>query len=322
MNEPPIAILLGCVFALAAVGSPELLADEQVRPGLVKIPIAIPKGMENTPVEFQGRRLLLMNRRDDAKVNTDGYVDSMSGYVVDLQTGEELAQFAQGFSFVSGIVDGTRLHAFASRGTNHDWFQDIRHFWTDDLVSWREEPAVKNFPDEHLFNTSVCRDDEGFVMAYESDKPLQFCFRFARSTDLSHWESVPGLVFCGDGAEYSACPCIRYFAPYYYVIYLHAAVDGHPGWISYLARSTDLATWQLSPLNPILEAGPGEGANNSDVDLIEFDGKTFLYYATGDQQTWCSLRMAMYPAPMREFFESWFPEGNGFREISARVESK
>ncbi len=58
----------------------------------------------------------------------------------------------------------------------------------------------------------------------------------------------------------------------YYVIYLHAAVPGHNGWISFLARSVDLETWELSPFNPILEAGPGEGINNSDVDLFEYRG--------------------------------------------------
>ena len=122
---------------------------------------------------------------------------------------------------------------------------------------------------EHLLNSSVCRDEQGYLMAYESDKPVAFCFKFARSKDLVTWEKIPGLVFRGTGNEYSACPVIRYIKPYYYVIYLHAAIPGHNGWVSFLARSKDLATWELSPKNPILEAGEGEGCNNSDVDLIE-----------------------------------------------------
>ena len=156
-------------------------------------------------------------------------------------------------------------------------------------------------------------------MAYESDKPVSFCFKFARSKDLSKWEKIPGLAFTGEKKEYSACPVIRYIKPYYYAIYLHAAIPGHNGWVSFLARSKDLATWQLSPHNPILEACKGEGSNNSDVDLIEIDGKTYVYYFTGDQQTWGNLQRAVYPGPMRAFFESYFPEGAAMTEVSARV---
>ena len=111
---------------------------------------------------------------------------------------------------------------------------------------------------------------------------------------------------------------IRYFAPYYYVIYLHAATEKHPGWISYVARSQDLATWELSPLNPILAADAGEGINNSDVDLFEWEGRTYLFYATGDQATWGAVRVAMYDGVMQQFFETCFPAGTKGIEVSAR----
>ena len=118
------------------------------------------------------------------------------------------------------------------------------------------------------------------------------------------------LLFAGvGGKQYSACPVIRYFAPHYYVIYLHAATSGHKGWLSFMARSRDLITWELSPQNPILEAGPGEGINNSDVDLFEWEGNTYIFYATGDQSSWSSLRVAMYSGSMQRFFESCFPPG-------------
>ena len=86
-------------------------------------------------------------------------------------------------------------------------------------------------------------------------------------------------------------------------------IQGHKGYVSFLARSKDLVTWELSPFNPILEAGPGEGINNSDVDLFEWDGRTYITYATGDQATWGSVRMAFYDGPMKEFFSSHFPAG-------------
>ena len=233
-------------------------------------------------------------------------------------TGEEVCRFGEGHSFANAFVNGPELHVFASEGTDRDWFQSLYHFSTSDLKTWKREPAIPREGDEHLFNASVCRDEQGFLMAYESNQPVQFCFKFARSRDLSQWEKVPGLVFTGVNHEYSACPVIRYFAPYYYVIYLHAAIPGHNGYVSFLARSKDLATWELSPFNPILEAGPGEGINNSDVDLFEWEGKTYITYATGDQATWGAVRPALYDGPMQEFFLGHFPAGMPMVKASAQ----
>ena len=85
-----------------------------------------------------------------------------------------------------------------------------------------------------------------------------------------------------------------------------------------MARSTDLETWELSSFNPVLEAETGEGKNNSDVDILEYKGKTYLYYATGDQETWSTMRVAMFDGTEKAFFEAYFPEGNPFVNISAK----
>lgn len=74
----------------------------------------------------------------------------------------------------------------------------------------------------------------------------------------------------------------------------------------------------LSPYNPILEAGEGEGINNSDVDLIEYEGRTYLYYATGDQATWATIRVAMYDGLMKTFYEKHFPQGSTFVKFSTK----
>ena len=290
------------------------------RPVLTKLPLALPKAMENTPVIWNGRPLHILNRRDDTKNGTDDYVKSMYLYAVDMDTGEEVTRFAEGHSFANAFVNGPDLHVFASEGTNRDWFQSLYHFSTRDLKTWTRAPAIEKEGDEHLFNASVCRDEKGFVMAYESNKPVAFCFKFARSTDLSKWEKVPGLTFTGVNHEYSACPVLRYFSPYYYVVYLHGFIPGHKGYVSFLARSKNLADWELSPFNPILEAGPGEGINNSDVDLFEWEGTTYLTYATGDQATWGAVRIALYDGPMQEFYASYFPSGVPTVKASAKTE--
>lgn len=305
-------------MAPPAMGS--VLVSPASRPVLTKLPMAFAKAMENTPVVFNGRPLHVLNRRDDTKNGTDDYTKSMYLYVVDMATGEELCRFGEGHSFANAFVDGSQLHVFASEGTNRDWFGSLYHFSTSDLTKWTRRPAIEREGDEHLFNASICRDEKGFLMAYESNKPVQFCFKFARSTDLSAWEKLPGLIFTGVNHEYSACPVIRYFSPYYYVIYLHAPIPAHSGYVSFLARSADLATWELSAFNPILEAGPGEGINNSDVDLFEWQGKTYLTYATGDQATWGAVRMALYDGPMQEFFARHFPTGVPTLKADARTE--
>ncbi|MBN1341305.1 MAG: hypothetical protein JXQ73_01420 [Phycisphaerae bacterium] len=320
-------LILALLFCLHASGTlrttPAAAAEKQVsapRPKLVKLPFAFGKGMENTPFVYEGRPLIAMNHRDDTKNNTDGYKKSMYLFIRDLQTGEEIGRFGEGHSFVSVFVNGKEVNVFASEGSNRDWFQSIYRFWSTDLKTWKRQLAIPLEGGEHLFNCSVCRDGQGYVMAYESNKPVQFCFKFARSKDLATWEKLGGLVFTGAKREYSACPVLRYFAPYHYVIYLHAAVPGHNGWVSFLARSKDLTTWELSPYNPILSAGTGEGKNNSDVDLFEWEGNTYLYYATGDQATWGAVRVAMFMGPMKAFFESHFPEGVGMIKVSAKAE--
>ncbi len=238
-----------------------------------------------------------------------------------MQTGKQVARFGQGHSFVSAYVNGDELNVFALEFTDFGRVMNstgIDRLTTTDLKNWKTEKIILPEGTEHLFNSSVCRDDKGYVMAYESDKPVQFCFKFASSTDLAKWDKIPGLAFTGEKHEYSACPLIRYFKPYYYVIYLHNKIAGHNGYISYLTRSKNLVDWELSSFNPILEATAGEGLNNSDVDILEYEGKTYLYYATGDQETWGTVRVAMYDGTEQSFFENHFPKNIPLTRLTAK----
>ena len=158
-------------------------------------------------------------------------------------------------------------------------------------------------------------------MAYESNKPVKWSFRFARSKDLSHWEKIPGVEFADvQGQTACANPAIRFFAPYYYVVYGIWRWKG-PGahyeyllpetkYVTAVARSKDLVTWEVSPTKgPLLDPTAGEGINNTDADLFEFEGNTYIYYATGDQSTWGTIRVAMYAGPMKQMLQGCFSEG-------------
>ncbi|MBN1341300.1 MAG: alpha-L-fucosidase [Phycisphaerae bacterium] len=287
-------------------------------PTLVKLPFSFPVGMENTPVVYEGRALLVNNSRPVKSTAKDMYL-----FIEDLTTGEEVTRFGQGFSFVSAIVVGKEMNVFATQygDTEAEWTKDIYRFWSTDLKTWKSELVLTRKGGEHFFNTSVCRDDHGYVMAYESNKPVQWCFRFARSKDLSRWEPIEGISFADlEGRTACGNPTLRYFAPYYYMIYGAWRYKG-PGlsyeyrlastkYVTLIARSKDLALWELSPTRyPMLDPGAGEGINNTDADLFECEGNTYVYYATGDQQTWGTIRVAMHPGAMKAFLESYFPEG-------------
>ncbi|MBX7258383.1 MAG: hypothetical protein K1Y02_18610, partial [Candidatus Hydrogenedentes bacterium] len=277
-------------------------------------------GMENTPVVFNGRLLLVDNHRPggfEAK-GKDAYL-----FIRDLVTGEELTRFGTGHSFVSAFVEGAELNVFATEFVSFGNVIDmkgINRFTTTDLKEWKQELALAPDGNEQFFNTSVCRDDQGYLMTYESSTPVQWCFRFARSKDLAHWERIPDLEFA-DVAGKTPCanPTIRFIAPYYYVMYgMHCYMPGlgehyayrlpETKYVTVVARSKDLAIWEVSPTrDAMLDPVTGEGINNTDADLFEYEGNTYVTYATGDQATWGTIRMAMYAGPMKEMFEKYFP---------------
>ena len=264
--------------------------------------------METTPIVFQGNRYLFESYRASPETT----YGNMYLQLKNLETGEYSNPFAYGFSLGCAFVSGNQINVFASDRTTDDWFHDIYRFTSTDGSTWTRSanPVVARDGGEHLLNCSVCQDDQGYLMAYESDSPRSFCFRFARSSDLSTWTKLDAPTFQGPGGnEYSACPCIRYSNGYYYVMYLaqNSVLNGQSGFATEMARSKDLVTWEFSDGNPILTPADGEGINNSDVDLFEYDGKTYVYYATGDQQTWVNVKCAVYDGSMSEFFGSYFP---------------
>ncbi|MBT6148167.1 MAG: hypothetical protein HOH74_22220 [Gemmatimonadetes bacterium] len=230
----------------------------------------------------------------------------------DAESGEELARFAEGYGLGCAIVtrslaSGERLHVFASQWGDGTW-NHVTRFSSDDLEDWTVSRVIEQQPGEHLFNTSVCAGPDGYVMAYESNDQTYpaFTVKFARSPNLEDWEEVPGVAFGQD--RYTACPCIRYEHGYYYMLYLEHRGPRH--WFeTYVARSRDLLTWELSSANPVLRAtGLDEGINASDPELVEMEGTTWVYFAVGDQLSWMNMKRATFNGDQRQFLEGWFVE--------------
>ena len=256
---------------------------------------------EVAPLVWKNRLALMKcNRPTSGGTKADYFLT-----LEDVETGRQLARFAEGYGLASAFVEGSTLYVFASQFAAGNW-NDVTAFKSKDLQHWTQKVAITQ-EKEHLFNSSVCRGKNGFVMAYESDDPKYrpFTVKFATSADLESWTRRPEAVFGAD--RYAACPCIRYVAGHYYLLYLEHRT---PRWFfeTYLARSQDLVHWELSAANPILTPGLNDGINASDPDIVEFRGQTYLYYSVGDQRTWSKLRRAIYPGPMRKLFEAYFAD--------------
>jgi len=257
---------------------------------------------EVTPFVWRERLCLL----ECIRPASGGTIEDYSLSLKYADTREEFARFAQGYGLGSLLVQGETIYAFASRWDNGDW-RDVTMFRSSDLEHWDAKLVVEG-ENEGIFNTSVCEGPDGFVMVYESNDPAYppFTVKLARSDDLETWEKLPEATFGTN--RYAACPCIRYAAGHYYVMYLERRT---PRWFfeTCVTRSADLKHWELSAANPILSpTGPDESINASDPDVVEWHGSTYLYFCVGDQRTWANVKRVMYPGTLQEFLESWFAQ--------------
>jgi hypothetical protein len=90
------------------------------------------------------------------------------------------------------------------------------------------------------------------------------------------------------------------------VLYLENRQPSHV-FETFVTRSKDLETWELSSSNPVIAAtGLDEGVNASDSEIVEFDGETLVYFAVGDQLTWMNTKRARFHGSLEEFFERWY----------------
>jgi len=301
--------------------------------------------VEQTPVVWKGRLLLLetwQSHWDDGgpMENRQYHVR-----IRDEQTNEILSRFMHGFGFASAFVWEGRFYVFAARCVaghpNHQYMS-----CSQDLLAWSEPKLLfEQQPGEHLNNQSVCYDGRRFVMVYEAanrSKPGLSYLKFAESEDLENWRQIPGAVF--GGQRYAACPALRYVGGYYYMLYLEYLKPRW--WFeTCLTRSKDLIHWQPAPHNPVIApdgdksvhpdcyclkyAGqsdetdtdllfldnetqmrrcPAKGreCNASDPDLVEWQGKTRVYFTGGCQHWGGLLQYAEFDGCMREFFESYY----------------
>src|SRR4051795_4114229 len=280
--------LLWSVVASSLLGSTAARADEPPRPQIRKLGTLDLDMVEATPVVFKDRLYRFEYVRKDYKPNTTG--DSYFRFI-DVAAGKPTPAFAHGYDLGCAYAEGGTMWAF---GVDHWDGTRVVAFRSDDLENWEKIPALE-LPGWGLFNTSVCKAGDRYVMAIEVGKPpevvgVPFTARFAESKDLKTWTLLPeDRVFTKE--RYSACPSIRHLDGIYYMTYLETLPG--PRYETYIVRSRDLIRWEASPLNPLLDASEGDrqianpklddgqrnevaGAadlNNSDLDFCEFRGR-------------------------------------------------
>lgn len=235
---------------------------------------------------------------------------------------EVTAPFGDGHEFGSAFVEGDTVYVTGTLGRNR-----VNMFASRDLKSWQLWPVIAD-KRYGIFNTSVCKGSNDFVLMFEIDKPREeagtpFTARFARSRDLHSWTiTPPECNYAKD--RYTAPHALRWLDGWFYNFYLEA----HNGYEMRVVRSPDLIHWTSSPLNPVLRASPEDktianqkltepqrariasavNVNNSDIDFCEWGGRLVINYSWGNQQGIEHLAEAVYDGTAAQFLRGWFPE--------------
>lgn len=277
--------------------------------------------VESTPVVFKDRLYRFEYVRPDYAGNTTG--DSYFRFV-DHATGAPSAAFAHGYHLGNVFVEADVLYV---TGTNIWDGERVDLFVSPDMLNWETRSAL-NLPGWGIFNTSLCRAEDHYVLMFELGKPpeiagVPFTARFATSRDLRTWELTPPE--CTYSKErYTAPHALRYLDGYYYNFYLEALPG--PAYDQRVVRSRDLIIWEPSPLNPILVASEDDriianpaltpqereriasaiDINNSDIDFCEFEGRLIINYSWGNQLGVEHLAEAVYDGSLEEFLRGLF----------------
>ncbi|MBM3238863.1 hypothetical protein FJZ31_21440 [Candidatus Poribacteria bacterium] len=290
--------------------------------------------VETTPIVFHNQLYRFEYVRANYKLNKTG--NSYFRFI-DVESGKPIPAFATGYHLGSAYAEDDMVYAY---GVNTWGAENIQVFWSKDLKEWSSRPAL-TLPGWGIYNTSVCKGPERYIMAVEIGKPPEetgvgFTMRFAESSDLLNWKlTASDCVYSKE--KYTACPALRFLPSwegaggrvldgFYYMVYLEARPG--PTYETHIVRSQDLVHWESSPFNPMLKFSEEDkkignpnltaeqreriakavNRNNSDVDLCEFKGQVIIYYSWGDQQGTEFLAQSVYDGTLESFFRGFFPE--------------
>ena len=265
------------------------------------------QNMEASPFVWQGKLKYFVAERDD-KQKKYGLA------IYDFDTKKREVGFGNGLGLASAAVINNTLYVTATK----NWFDfgksEIYIIESKDLKSFSTPRLIyKAKKDQKFFNTSITKNDKtgNFVIAYESwdSQSKPFSIYFLESKDGTEWTPVNKVIFGKD--VYVACPTIKYSDNYYYLLFgMEKYYDPNcpkcHSYVTEIARSKDLLKWETSPQQFMVADRKDEGINNADVDLADYNGKTYLFYSIGDQEKWGGMKYATYDGTMQTLFGNFF----------------
>lgn len=284
--------------------------------------------VETNPVVFKGKPWLLEYIRyfspdKHHRANNTGRSYLRFRDLTDLSRFSE--PFGVDLHLGNAFVHEDHIIVTGSNAWGGDSFCQIE---SDDMVHWTEPRCILSGKGWKGYNTTVCKADDRFVLAFELGKPAEkvgpspFTMFFAESTDLRNWREIDGAVLGKD--FYTGGPMLRHHGDWYYFFHLEGGY-AH-GFHEVVRRSRDLRNWERSPhvvmdfgaidrrIHPQArftdaekaEIAAAKNINVSDHDFCEYGGRLICSYSWGDQRGHEFLALAEASCTEREFCESYF----------------
>lgn len=303
-------------------------------PKIQKLGACSPNG-EMTPFVWNGR-LMRMELVDPGR-GTDSTILRCAG-IRDVETGEFLSYLAQDSYFHSAFIDGDTAYV---TGVDMGRRDTIRLYESKDLIHWTGRDLFTN-PGWVYFNSQITKGPDGYVIIIESgpdaypdlsdsDYPKKYVgskgwtMFFAKSPDLVNWEFMD-YEHPFSKEEGTGGPALKYSDGWYYL--LADCVLPRKIFTNYMYRTKDFQNWYVGYYNPIIMPSDADrlisphyteiteeerqrlqtafNVNNTDLDLCQWQGKTYINYLCGNQLGNYWMCEAVCDMPMADFLKSYF----------------
>ncbi len=296
-------------------------------PEIKKLGACSPYG-EMTPFVFGGI-LYRLELTDDTR-GLDPEDESIGFLIREVESGKVISRGGKGHYYFSGLADGDVFYIFCVESKKGGFSGDtVKLFTTRNLIDFEERVLFRR-EGFNFFNTAPARDEKGFMLAVEANEPAELvgvpftCF-FSRSSDLVSWEHLPDDTAFPRN-RYIGGPCMKYSDGWYYLFGVTELPCAR--YTNYLYRTRDFYIWEVGKYNPFLMPSNedklispraadftqdflesiknGFNIDNSDVDLCDYRGKTYINYSVGNQLGFYYMCEAEYDGTMSELLSRFF----------------
>lgn len=292
---------------------------------------AVSPNGEMTPFVHKGR-LYRMELNDPTGSTDFGY--PTSAMIRDVETGKVISYVGEDCYYYSAYVEDDMVYVLGTERLQIDGefrtTDTIYAYVSTDLIHWDKRVLMKK-PGWGLLNTALTKGPDGYVLLTEFYQPEEYVgpypysFTISRSKDLVNWEfDDPQHAFFQD--RYMGGPWMRYAEGWYYVI----SVTQLPctRYTNYIYRTKDFRHWEDGLYNPLLSPTEEDRViapyavdldeekreaiktgfliSSSDIDMCDWNGKTYINYLVGNQLGFYYMTEAIYDGTVTEFLKAQF----------------